>query len=250
MAIKVKEIDLLVVPETCTVIRFEDIEGDPDGTGPYLYPVAEVTPEAAETAIRAGASVQRGYDAPYVGDPKAPIGDFCGYRKLRRAYTLDRAVAEILAELAEQASVIGDWPVFRGLRVHVGGYASQEQAAHVTVDYRRGTRNLSRPPDLGHSEISHATTFDWGYGGSRPAELARAILVAMYPTSALVRKPECYQLFRRQVIARLPHKEFCLNGSEVRAWFAEWLKSQWGHQRAAPAPPDSPPPSVSPASFS
>lgn len=221
----VKEVDLLVVPETCTVVRFEDVEGDPDGTGPYLYPVEELEPQVVEAAVQAGASVKRGYEVAYAGDPKQAIGEFCGYRRLRRAYTLDREVAETLAKLAVKDKVTGDWPLFRGVRAHVGGYTSQEDVAHVTVDYGRGPRNLPCP-ELRPEEVRHSSNLDWGYGGSGPAELARTILITMYPASAVVRTPECYQLFRRQVIARLPPKEFRLTGSEVRSWFTGWLKSQ------------------------
>lgn len=227
MATKAKEVDLLVLPETCTVVRFEDVEGDPDGTGPYLYPVEEVEPGVVEAALKAGASVKRGYEAPYAGDPKADIGEFCGYRRLRRAYSLSLEVAETLAKLAAQANVTGDWPLFRGVRVHEGRWVDQGEVVQVTVDYGRGPRNLARP-ELHADEVRHAAGFDWGYGGSGPAELARAILIALYPASAVVRTSECYQLFKRQVVARLPQKEFRLTGSEVRAWFTDWLKRQQG----------------------
>lgn len=225
MGPEVRELDLLVIPDTCTIVRFEDVEGDPDGTGPYLYPVDEVDPDAVQAALREGATVKRGYEVPYAGDPKTPIGDFCGYRRFRRAYTLDRGTAETLAELAEKDRVSGDWPLFRGDRVRAAGYVSDDTAPNVTVSYGYSPRKLASA-HLQGDEVRHAHEFDWGYGGSGPAELARAVLVAVYPTSALVRNPRCYQMFKRQMIARLPHKEFRLTGAEVRQWFSEWLKRE------------------------
>lgn len=44
--------------------------------------------------------------------------------------------------------------------------------------------------------------FNWGYGGSGPAQLALAIVLK------LTGKPDGYQRFKWQVIARIPHGPF------------------------------------------
>ena len=46
--------------------------------------------------------------------------------------------------------------------------------------------------------INHSDGFNWGYGGSGPAQLALAIILE------LTGKPDGYQDFKRDVIARLP----------------------------------------------
>ena len=47
--------------------------------------------------------------------------------------------------------------------------------------------------------------FNWGYGGSGPAELARAILPKLCPKEIALFH---YGLFKREVIARLPEADF------------------------------------------
>ena len=211
-----------MIPETAELGFGADV-GVSDGTGPYLLPLTDVDARIVETALAMGATIQPGWDVPYVEDPRRFIGDFCGYRQLRRAYTLDAPVAEALARLADSHRVVSDWPVFRGIRMPAGGYASSDTTPVVTSDEGRGPRTL-RLPTLGAGETRHAGGIDWGYGGDGPAELARAILVALYPQSGVVRTPACYQLFKRQIIARLPHAEFTMTASEVKAWFTGWLK--------------------------
>jgi len=53
-----------------------------------------------------------------------------------------------------------------------------------------------------HYRVLHSPTgFEWGYPGSGPAELARAILSDFHGRLA---EPYEYQRFKRQVIARIP----------------------------------------------
>ena len=49
--------------------------------------------------------------------------------------------------------------------------------------------------------------FNWGYGGSGPAQLALAIMLA------LTNSPSDYQQFKWDVIAQLPEADF-----EIRFW--------------------------------
>jgi hypothetical protein len=54
--------------------------------------------------------------------------------------------------------------------------------------------------------INHSPTgFAWGYGGSGPAQLALAILLACCPKDVAIRN---YQRFKREVIAGLPKANF------------------------------------------
>ena len=58
--------------------------------------------------------------------------------------------------------------------------------------------------------------FNWGYGGSGPAQLALAILLhtGMHQETALA----LYQEFKWDVIAKLPYSDF-----EIDIDFDEWL---------------------------
>jgi len=68
-------------------------------------------------------------------------------------------------------------------------------------------------------EFRHSPTgFEWGYNGSGPAELARAILMRVFPDDRSVREPRVYQAFKFQVVSCLPRETFTLTDSEVRAW--------------------------------
>lgn len=58
--------------------------------------------------------------------------------------------------------------------------------------------------------------FNWGYGGSGPAQLALALLLdALRQRSAAVR---WYQQFKREVVALLP-AEWVMLKSEVELWY-------------------------------
>lgn len=80
-------------------------------------------------------------------------------------------------------------------------------------------------PQLSRQERRHSPDgFEWGYGGSGPAELARAILIALYPCLEVTRHSRCYQEFKKDVIASLEGDEFVLTGAEVDAWLAQFLR--------------------------
>lgn len=86
-------------------------------------------------------------------------------------------------------------------------------------------------PELARSEARHSPDgYQWGYGGSGPAELARAILVALYPGDAVVRHPVCYQAFKSDVIARIREDGFTLTSDEVGAWYERWQRSDRGQR--------------------
>ena len=87
-------------------------------------------------------------------------------------------------------------------------------AVIVTVDGRR----LNPRFDLwNHSP----TGFEWGYGGSGPAQLALAILAdhCAHHERAL----NWYQRFKWAVIAELPHREWILTSEDIE----RGLQSLW-----------------------
>ena len=64
----------------------------------------------------------------------------------------------------------------------------------------------------------HSYEFEWGYGGSGPAELAIAILGAVAPEGK-----ELYQEFKWDVIAKLPFRSWRLPVGYVKRWVAARL---------------------------
>ena len=79
-------------------------------------------------------------------------------------------------------------------------------AVIVTVDGRR----LNPRFDLwNHSP----TGFEWGYGGSGPAQLALAILADHCANHE--RALNWYQRFKWAVIAELPHREWILTSEDI-----------------------------------
>ena len=85
-----------------------------------------------------------------------------------------------------------------------------------------------RLPRVRKDEYRHSPTgVEWGYAGSGPAELARAVLLRVFgEDDARMRHPRCYQRFKRDVIEHLPRHPgipgsrvcWTLQEREVRAW--------------------------------
>ena len=65
--------------------------------------------------------------------------------------------------------------------------------------------------------------FNWGYGGSGPAQLALAILLLLNPEIA----KNYYQQFKRKVIAQLPQADFLNEIKEISINLQNKLFSNW-----------------------
>ena len=88
----------------------------------------------------------------------------------------------------------------------------------VTVTGAHGTRPLHPRLDLrDHSP----TGFEWGYGGSGPAQLTLAILADLLGDAAATRQ---YHDFKFAVVARLPYNRWELTAADVRRVLAELEK--------------------------
>jgi hypothetical protein len=57
--------------------------------------------------------------------------------------------------------------------------------------------------------------FEWGYGGSGPAQLAVAILAEAYSDEFAV---EHHQRFKRTVVANLPEQGWRFTGKFIEGW--------------------------------
>lgn len=87
--------------------------------------------------------------------------------------------------------------------------------------------NPLRLPALRPLEVRHSPDgFQFGYGGSGPAELARAILIALFPDYERVREPACYQAFKWDKIAPVKGDTLELTSTEVEEWLMDWNAAQ------------------------
>lgn len=83
---------------------------------------------------------------------------------------------------------------------------------------------------LPHRERHSPGGFEWGYGGSGPADLARSLL---WDVLGCEPDPEEYQAFKWDVVAKLPHEGWILTERYIRAWHEfRALKEQERYIRA------------------
>ena len=67
-----------------------------------------------------------------------------------------------------------------------------------------------------HKKVRHSPTgFEWGYGGSGPADLALNILLMFIPERLA---DELYQEFKWDVISHIPKSGAEISEESVRAW--------------------------------
>jgi hypothetical protein len=78
-------------------------------------------------------------------------------------------------------------------------------------------------PRITKDEARHSPAgFEWGYAGSGPAELARAMLMRAFPgdpPACGVRHPVVYQWFKGAVVQRLPRAGWTLEGAALLEWY-------------------------------
>jgi Family of unknown function (DUF6166) len=92
---------------------------------------------------------------------------------------------------------------FRGVRHEdgtVGVFCND-----VYLDPKRSQRVWNHSPD----------GFEWGYGGSGPAQLALAILLEHTTADMAL---NLHQEFKCDFVCRFPHHGWVLRSREVRAW--------------------------------
>lgn len=79
-----------------------------------------------------------------------------------------------------------------------------------------------RPLDPRHDLRNHSPDgFEWGYGGSGPAQLSLAILADALEDDETALT--LYQEFKREFVAQFEHKEWQLTEAHIRTWIYETL---------------------------
>lgn len=65
---------------------------------------------------------------------------------------------------------------------------------------------------------NHSVSFEWGYGGSGPAQLALALLAHALGDDD--RALALHQLYKEEVVQSLPHNEWLISRDGIIAWAA------------------------------
>ncbi|MFC7114026.1 DUF6166 domain-containing protein [Natronoarchaeum sp. GCM10025703] len=102
--------------------------------------------------------------------------------------------------------------VYQGLR---DSTAPVGQECTVRVD--------GEPLDTRYDLLSASPSgFEWGYGGSGPAQLSIALLAHAYDEEFAV---DHYQSFKREIVSELPENGWTLNFTDLDAWRREAVNS-------------------------
>jgi len=85
------------------------------------------------------------------------------------------------------------------------------QECTVTVD--------GEPLDFRYDLLSASRSgFEWGYGGSGPAQLAVVLLAHAFDGEIAC---DHYQRFKRDVVSKLPDMGWTLHAADIDAWYKE-----------------------------
>lgn len=86
-------------------------------------------------------------------------------------------------------------------------------SVRVRVELKDGT--VEELPPRNDLRNHSPDGFEWGYGGSGPAQLALAILAACVETGVAMR---LYQNFKLDVVSRFASDSWTMSKDEVMAW--------------------------------
>lgn len=113
---------------------------------------------------------------------------------------------------------VGIGPVCRG---RCGGEVDVEADAQPSLEGFDGDIVCRRTADgavvnIPQTIVYHSPTgFEWGYGGSGPADLALNTLLVFTDRETALR---LYQRFKEQFVAPMPHEGGVIRGVDVKAW--------------------------------
>lgn len=106
-------------------------------------------------------------------------------------------------------------------------YQGQRPADDVLGDCRVTVIAHGRSYPLSHVQF-HSTGFEWGYGGSGPADTALSILADYFdeqPSRAVLMHGDCqcwryHQAFKWAFIAPAAHTGFAITTEQIATWLA------------------------------
>lgn len=96
----------------------------------------------------------------------------------------------------------------------IKGYISTRQ---VYID------EIELTPDRSRKICDHSPDgFNWGYGGSGPAQLALALHVYFFSKEAMKHGPNGYQQLKWDIVSKLPQgKNFVIDSDIITSWFGK-----------------------------
>lgn len=95
----------------------------------------------------------------------------------------------------------------------------QEILEPFTGDIICKRTSLGPVVNIPHRIVKHSHGFEWGYGGSGPAELALNILAAFIGRE-LAENDGLYQQFKWDFIANMPHAGGTIKRNDIIVWLA------------------------------
>src|SRR6202035_3847736 len=96
-------------------------------------------------------------------------------------------------------------------------YRGTRTEGGVTVEVEEDGKRKSLPLHL-YVRNHSPTGFEWGYGGSGPAQLALAICVRCLGLEA---GQITYQCFKSQFVASWPHEGWEITSDEIHEWYSK-----------------------------
>lgn len=117
------------------------------------------------------------------------------------------------------------------------GRVSPEDVANSQAKTYRGRRDATGVVveilinDVPYGELANTgyhslTGFEWGYGGSGPANLAYSLIFDACDQDKVCAE-KWYQIFKYEVVAQFPREGWSLPAEAVRAW-VDQHEAQWG----------------------
>lgn len=101
---------------------------------------------------------------------------------------------------------------------HYRGFRNAGDVAVFAVDSQNNGTELDPGPSL--KVFNHSPDgFEWGYGGSGPAQLALAILMDYLGDSK--RAVELHQRFKWEFIAQADKESFDISEEQINAWMKD-----------------------------
>jgi Family of unknown function (DUF6166) len=106
------------------------------------------------------------------------------------------------------------------LKIYIGSRRPQRTCVVTVAD---GLHAAPYVLPLRLDLCNHSPTgFDWGYGGSGPAQLALAILADYLGAE---RARDLHQEFKTDVIAQITQSEWRMTGDDINAWYRNRVAS-------------------------
>lgn len=100
--------------------------------------------------------------------------------------------------------------------VYTGRRRERDGACVVFVDLDKAARQRRLIPGPSQAVWAHAGEFNWGYGGSGPAQLALALLLDLTQDRELAVR--YYQGFKWQYVSGWDTPHWQVSGAEIAAW--------------------------------